>query len=392
MKCPAFLPVVAVCAFPALVWAVYAPIPEQEQGRAFAVRLGGSVHHDSNIFGSAQGAIDSLVFSFAPSLAYNGSLTDQTFLSAGYDLRYDHVQDRPGKQNLTSHTGSLRLAHAFSDATNVDVSDRYMIAKNPESLLAGVPLNTDQSFKMNEFNARFATAAGAKGAVVAKYRNLDMAYDTGSLAAQLDRRESLAGLEAAFRLLPETKLVGEYRYLDIAYASAGALKDKRSHFFLAGLDHSPSEAVTLTARAGAEDRTRDGAADTTAPYAELSGRYAYAEGSFVSGGYLFTLEEPSDVVRFTDTKVNRLFVNVQHRLSALVTASSSLTYEPSQLQGRAGLADLDETVTRVGLALSWTPTKNWIVSATCDLDQVASDDAARDQERTRLGVDARFSF
>lgn len=392
MKCPAPLLALAVLAFPALALAVYAPIPEQDQGKAFAVRLGGSVYHDSNIFGAAQGEIDSLVFSVAPSIAYNGSVTDQTFVSAGYDLKYDHVQDRPGKQNLTSHTASLRLAHAFSDATNVDVSDRYLIAKNPESLLAGVPLNTDQSFEMNEFNTRFATAAGAKGALVFKYRNLDMAYDTAGLAAQLDRRENLAGLEAAFRLLPETKLVGEYRHLDIAYASAGSLKDKRSHFFLAGVDHSPGEAVTLTARAGAEDRSRDGAADTTSPYAELSGRYAYAEGSFVSGGYLFTLEEPSDVQRFTDTRVNRLFVNLQHRVTALVTASGSLTYEPSQLQGRAGLADLDETVTRLGLALSWTPTKNWIVSATCDVDQVASDDAARDQDRTRLGVDAKFSF
>ena len=394
-SCPrrgVLLSLVPLLVAPAAALAVYAPIPEQDQGKALLVRLGASVYHDSNIFGSATGEVDSMVYSVAPGISYNGSLSDQTFLSAGYDLAYDHVADRPGKQNLTSHTLSVRLAHAFSDATSIDVSDRYQISKNPQSLLAGVPLNTDQSFKMNEFNARFATAANAKTGLVFKVRHAAMAYDVAALATQLDRDEALAGVEASFALLPETKLVGEYRYLDVAYDRGGALKDKRSHFVLAGVDHNPGQQLTLSARGGLEDRTREGAGDTTSPYVELSARYAYAEASFLSGGYSYTIEEPSDVVRFTDSKVSRLFVNLQHRLSGLVTASGSLTFEPAQLQGRAGVADVDERTTRLGLALSWTPSPNWRVSATLDFDRVASDDANRDQSRDRMGVNAQFSF
>ncbi|MBA3849899.1 MAG: hypothetical protein C0502_07870 [Opitutus sp.] len=377
---------------PLSLFAVYAPIPEQEQGKALSFRLGASVYHDSNIFGASTGEIDSVVYKVSGGIAYNGSLTDQTFLSASYGVDYDHFVDRPSRKNLTSHAFALRLAHAFSKTSNLDLSDRYMISKNPQSLLAGLPLNADQSFKLNEFNARLVTTVGQKTGLAFKYRNLSMAYDTATLAALLDRRENLLGLEASFALLPVTKLVGEYRYLDIAYDTAGNTKDKQSHFLLAGVDYNPAQEVTLSGRAGFEDRTRKGAPDTTAPYLEFSARYAYAEGSFFSGGAAYAIEEPSDTTRFTDSKVPRLFANVQHRLSGPVTFSGSATFEPSRLQGRRPQADLDETVLRFGLALSWVPNKNWLVTGTYDRDRIDSDDNSRDQERDRYGLSARFSF
>lgn len=383
----------AFCAFvPSLALAVYAPIPEPEQGKALAFRVSGSVSYDSNIFGAPTNEIDSLVYSVRPSVSYNNSLSDQTFLSLGYELSLDHMPDRPAKQNLTSHNLSARLAYQFSEDSNLDLSDNYEIAKNPQSLLAGVPLNTDQSYERNEFNARFATSAGPKLGLTLKYRNADTAYDTATLAAQLDRMEQLFGLEGSFAYLPETKLIGEYRYQDIAYDTAGAFKDKRSHFFLGGVDYTAAKKLVLSARAGAEDRSRDGERDTTVPYAEISARYAYAEGSFLSGGYAYTLEEPSDVTRFTDTEVNRFFANVQHRLSALITASGSLTYEPSVLQGRRGVSDVDESVVRLGLGVTWALRPNVSVSATYDVDEVYSDDANRDQSRQRVGVSARLVF
>lgn len=391
MKLSPRLAVLAV-ALPVAALAVYAPIPEQEQGKALTFRLGASISHDSNIFGAATKEIDSMVYSVTPSLSYNGSLDDQTFLSLGYDLSYDHIVDRPGKKNLSSHTLSARLAHAFSDSSNIDVSDTYQISKNPQSLLAGLPLNTDQSFKLNQFNARYTAALNQKTTLTLKYRNMDYAYDLASLADQLDRMEHLAGVEAGFAYLPETKLVAEYRYQRVAYSASAATKDKTSHFLLAGADYNPDKQLTLTARAGFEDRNRNGAPDTTAPYVELSARYAYSEDSFFSGGYVYTLEESSDVLRFTDTRVNRFFANVQHRLSGPLTLSSSFTLEPDKLLGRAGQADIDETVLRFGLGLTWAPAPNWSVTANYDRDHVGSDDASRDQERNRYGVSARFSF
>jgi hypothetical protein len=384
------LPILLLGVLPA--YAVYAPIPEQEQGKALSFRLGASVYHDSNIFGAATGAVSSLVYNVSPGVAFNSSITDQTFLSLTYDLSLDHMVDRPGSKDLTSHSFSARLAHQFSQSSNLDLTDAYQISKNPQSLLNGIPLNGDQSLKRNEFDARYTGAAGAKTGFVVKYRNIDLQFDNAVLATSLDHTEQLAGVELNHALLPETKLAGEYRYQDISYGTGGANKNKRSNFLLAGVDYNPGEKLTTTARVGFESRSRESERSSTAPYAELTGRYAYAPGSFLAGGYTYTYEESSDVIRFTDTKVNRFFVNLQHRLSALVTASGSLDYEPSVLQGRRGFANLDETTTRFGLGISWLPNKNWTISATYDLDKVSSDDPNRDQDRGRYGVSARVTF
>ncbi|WP_438479016.1 outer membrane beta-barrel protein [Oleiharenicola lentus] len=377
---------------PSLALAVYAPIPEQEQGKALTVRLGGSIYHDSNIFGAATNEIDSMVYNVSAKLSYNGSLSDQTFATGAYEISNDYVPDRPGDENLVSHTLNARVAHAFSSATNIDVSALYNVAQNPESLLAGVPVNTDQSYKRAQVDGRFTTTVGQKTGAVAKYRFIDFNYDDTALGNQLDRAENLFGLEGTYALLPETKLVAEYRYQTIGYDVSGAFKDKDSHFFMGGVDYNPSKQLFLSARAGLEDRSRDSAPDTTSPYVELSSRYAYAEGSFISGGYVYTLEESSDIVRFLDAKVNRFFANVQHRLTGTLSASGSLTYEPSQLQGRGLQADLDETTTRFGLGLAWQPNKNFTLAGTYDFDDVNSDDANREQNRSRFGVSAHYTF
>ena len=117
-----------------------------------------------------------------------------------------------------------------------------------------------------------------------------------------------------------------------------------------------------------------------------------AEKSFIAAGYAYTLEETSDPERFTDTKVHRLFANVQHSLTALIVASGSLTYEPSTLQGRRGTSDISEKNLRGGAAISYLPTKNWTITAGYDYDRVRSDDASRKLERQRIALSALFTF
>lgn len=386
------LSVLAALSVPSLALAIYAPIPEQEQGKALTYKLGASIYHDSNIFGAATGERSSMVYNFNGTIAFNGSIDDQTFASASYELSNDHIADRPGQKNLTSHSLSGRIAHSFSPDSNIDVSGAYDIEKNPQSLLAGVPLNTDQSFDRAEADVRYSTAVGQKVGAVAKYRFINYAYDNTNLSSQLDRSENLLGLELSYAMLPETKLVGEYRFQKISYDTGAALKDKTSNFLMAGFDYSPSKQMMISGRGGFEARSRDSQPDTTAPYVELTSRYGYAEGSFLAAGYSYTIEEPSDTNRFNDSKVSRLFVNLQHRLSGAFTASGSFTYAPAKLQGRGTQADIDETSTRFGLGLTWQPNKNWTVSSTYDLDNVDSDDASRGQNRNRFGVSANFTF
>ena len=94
-----------VCCFLAALrlGAVYAPIPELEQGKALTVYLEAGSYYDSNIFGGSVQEIDSFVYELKPSLVFNASLDAKTFASAAYHLSFDYVPDRPGKKNLDSH-------------------------------------------------------------------------------------------------------------------------------------------------------------------------------------------------------------------------------------------------------------------------------------------------
>lgn len=373
-------------------FAVYAPIPEQEQGKAWSASLRGGVSYDSNIFGAPTDEIHSWVYSIAPRLKYNQSVTDQLFVSAGYELDLDYFNNRPGTKALFSHRLDGRAAYAFSPVTTLDLSDTYDISKNPAALLAGAPVNTNQSYKSNQFDGRLQTSPLPKAGVVFKFRSLNYRYDDGFLAGELDRIENLFGFEGNYAVLPELKAAAEYRYLNIHYDTAGGTKNKDSNFLLAGADYALGRQYTASIRAGFEQRHRESQRDITAPYAELSGKYDYADRSFISAGYAYSLEEASDVVTFTDEKVNQFFVNVQHAVSALVVASASLDYEPAVLEARRGFANANEDTTRAGLALTWLPTKNWSLTASYDYDRVSSDVKSRELTRHRTGLDATYSF
>jgi len=391
MKFQRFVPLLGIVIAP-VAMAVYAPIPAQEQGKSLTILARAGVSHDDNIFGAASNEIHSTIFTFAPELKYNASATDQTFVSASYKLTLDHFSDRPGDKTIDSHDFKFRVAHSFSRDSNLDITESYNIAKNPESLLAGVPINTDQSYKRNQLDGRLLTAFGPKTAGTIKARSVVYRYDSANLSTDLDRSELLLGAEGSYAFLPEVKMVGEYRRQDIGYRTGGSFKDKQSDFLIGGVDYNVGRSTTLTARLGYEWRDREGAANSDTPYVEISYKHDYAEKSYIAAGYVYTFEEVSNVALYTDTKVNRFFVNLQHALTGLIVASGSISYEPSKLQGRGALVDLDETTLRFGAALSYLIDQHWTASLTFDHDKVDSDSASRELTRNRYGVSATVSF
>jgi hypothetical protein len=375
------------------LWAVYAPIPEEDLGQTFTVQLGGSVFHDSNIFGGATGEISSMVYRFAPSLSFNSSVTPQTFVSAAYSFNFDRVVDRPLNEDLTSHFLRGRIAHSFHERSNFDFNVLYSVVGNPESLLAGIPLNTDQSFDSSQVDFSYTGTLSQRMGFTFKGRNSTFAYDLTRLSTQLDRDEFLLGLSGDYTLSEASKLLAEYRFLNVGYDAGGSSKDKESHYVLGGFDYSPSEKLSWSVRAGLEMRSRSGAPDDDAPYAEVTGRYAYAEKSFLSVGYIRAIEESSNIDTYTDVEVNRFFVNLQHALTAQVIGSLLYNVEPSVLIGRKGIApDRDEVTQRFGVAMTYQPARHWTVAGTVDWDITNSDDSNRDLNRQRVGVDIRYKF
>ncbi len=371
---------------------VYAPIPEQEQGKDLVIKAKVGLAHDSNLFGAASGAVSTAVWTLAPHATYNASLTAQTFFSAAYGLTLDQFDNRPGDKLLDSHEASVRLAHAFSKSTTIDLNESLSVTRNPESLLAGVKLNTDQSFTRNQLDGRFSTPINAKAEATVKVRSVYYEFRDAALGRSLDRIENLYGLSANYALLPEAKAVAEFRHQDVYYTKEGEMKNKSSEYLMGGVDYEVARKLSLSGRLGVEWRSRTAERDTTSPYAEFTAKYDYAEKSFLLGGFGYSIDETSDTARFNDSKAYKGFVSIQHSVTALIVASGSLTYEPATLQGRRGQANVDEKTVRTGAALSYLPTKNWLISASVDYDRARSDDAVRNLSRTRVGVSAVYSF
>ncbi len=373
-------------------WAVYAPIPVQQQGKDLSFSLESGISYNSNIFDTATDPIGSIVFEVAPDLTFNSSLSNQTFFSAGFRPTLDYFENRPGEKLLYSQAVNARLAHSFSRTSVLDLSDAYSYDQNPEAIVNGAPVNTDQTLQSNEFDARYSFSPTEKLGLVLKARSVYYDYISEQLGEELNRFENLYGLEFDYTLLPDLKVAGEYRHQDVDYSNNPSNNNKHSDFLMAGFDYNVGPRLTASLRLGVEYRHRDGLSDETSPYAEFSTKYDYAKGSFVSVGYSYSLEETSNPILFSDEKTNRIFVNIQHAFSALIVGSASVDYEPATLVGRPGQADVSEDTTHAGVALTYLPARDWTLTASYDYDFVDSGISNRGLDRSRVGISATVVF
>ncbi len=378
--------------FCATARAVYAPIPEQEKGKGLTISLESGITYDTNIFGSATDAISSFVYEVSPKFAFNSSLSEQTFFTASFQPRLDYFDNRPGEKALYSQDIDARLAHSFSPASVLDLSDEYAYDQNPESLLSGVPVNTDQTLESNQFDGKYTFSPVERLGMVLKTRIMYYDYVDAVLGDELNRFENLYGLEFDYTLLPELKLAGEYRHEDVDYRNNPSENDKHSDFLMAGFDYKVGPQLTASVRVGGEHTRRDGLSDQTTPYVEIAGKYDYAKGSFVSAGYTYDLEETSNPILFSNERTNRIFANIQHAFTAEIFGSASLEYAPATLVGRPGQADIEEDTTHAGLALTYVPDRNWTVSATYDYDFVDSGISNRGMNRSQFGMRGTVTF
>jgi hypothetical protein len=376
----------------AVARAVYAPIPDQQQGKDLTISLEAGITYNTNIFGAPTSPISSMVYELSPKIAFNSSVTESTFFSASYHPTLDYFDNRPGTKAVYSQAVEARVAHSFSQTSVVDLTDAYSYNQNPEALLNGAPVNTDQTIQSNEFDGRYTLAPTEKLGLVLKTRSVYYDYRNPVLGGELNRFENLYGLEFDYTLLPDLKAAGEYRHQDVDYSNNPSTNNKHSDFLMAGFDYAAGPKASASVRVGGEYRTREGLSSETTPYAEVSGKYDYAKGSFVSVGYTYSLEETSDPLHYSDEKTNRMFVNIQNAFSALVVGSASLDYEPAVLVGRPGNANLKEDSTHAGVAATYLPSKNWTVSLSYDYDLVDSGASSRGLNRSRVGLSATVVF
>ncbi len=383
----------SIIALPATLFGVYAPIPEQEQGKAVVLSLESGFFYDSNILGTPDGEIDSTVFSVTPQIKYNASIEEQSFIEASYRLQALLYSDRPSEDTLFNHNFNAQLSHTFSPGMVMDVSDTLMLIDNPESFLVGL-LQTDQSGINNQFDFRLLSELSQRASLTVKYRNFNFAYDNADVSTVLDRNDNQFGVQVGYKWVPETSFVFEYRFQDRSYDTDGALKDSDSNFFLTGVDWAPSPTVQISGRIGLDDRNQNAGNSGTNFYGQLTGIYQYSDKptSFLAFSVTYETVETSAPVTFSGEETFSLLFNVQHALTAKIFLAGSIYYDDADLIRQTALANVTDNTLRLGLSAIYQPTKNWSVIFSYDLDDTDSDDFVRTENRSRVGISARYSF
>lgn len=382
---------------PAIAFAgIYAPVPEQEVGRNIVAEIEGGILYDSNIFGAASGAEHSTVYSVSPRLKLNSPISDQTFVNGHYFLDVLSFSDRPGGEDtLYNHEFHGRLAHSFNETTELLISDTLSDIDNPESSLATGSLQVDQSFQQNDFDAKLNLGVNERFGLGLKYRWSAIDYEQAFLSLLLDRDTYQSGAEAKFFMGPEASVIGEVRYQANTYAFDGReSKDSTSIFYLGGFDRKLGPKSELTLRVGAEDRDHNAPAggDDTQAYGDIGYYNEYAQGSFMSLGASFGTRESDAPDSYFGEETLSIYGSIQHALTAKTSISGSLTFEDASLDGRPGFSDIDESVTRVGLGLTYLPSPNWALILDYALDDRSSDVRAREEVRYRAGISVRYTF
>ena len=219
--------------------AVYAPIPDQEQGKDLTVSSRPGITYNSNIFGAATSPIGSVVYEVSPKVTWNTSVTDQTFFSASFHPTLDYFDNRPGKK--TRLQPGDRRARGPRLLQDLDAGPERRLFLQPEP--GGAPERRRRSIRTRRSRATSSTGASRSrrrrsSAWSSRPAACTSTTRTRRSGTQLNRFENLYGAEADFTLLPDVKLAGEYRHQDVDYSNNASTNNKHSDFLMAGFDYA----------------------------------------------------------------------------------------------------------------------------------------------------------
>lgn len=260
---------------------------------------------------------DSYGFEVSPSFNINIPL-EQTFIGLGYTYRFVYFEDRDFKGNPEDpydqgHQASLRLDHQFSERSKLELSDTFVISREPTIVEEGIPglTRTESDILRNTAAATFSTDLSELFSIALGYTNNYYDYEqeakdvgAGSRSALLDRITHLGSINLRWQARTTTVALVGYQYGRVNYTSEDPLtpllapgnplnqpevRDNYSHYIFVGADQQIASQVTASVRAGAQITVYDNLPsafkdEQISPYADASLSYAYASGSSLQVG------------------------------------------------------------------------------------------------------------
>jgi hypothetical protein len=148
-------------------------------------------------------------------------------------------------------------------------------------------------------------------------------YDSQTIGVFQDRVENTFGNEFRFLLVPTTTLVAEYRFGIVDYKDAPL--NSKTHFILAGFDHTFNPRLLATVRGGAEFRSYDQDGNRNGPYFEGNLTYALGRRTSLSWTNRYGIEEP-DVTNTQSRTVFRTGLEGKMSLAPRLSTTAGIYY------------------------------------------------------------------
>lgn len=377
--------------------------------------------YDSNSTATADGAeVESFGVGLEAGVGYNLPL-NQGFLGADYTYGLKWFEGRESGDADHSHKFNLKLDHSFSERYKVTLKDSFVFTDEPTVVDEGgvVTARTKADVMRNRANLDFAAQFTPKLGATIGYENLWYDYDQGasdvapgvaSRSQLLDRMEHSVPVEGRYTLNPETVLLGGYKFSLADYTSntpyniqtsVGGLpllivgvppevRNSRSHFIYAGVEHNFTPQLNGSLRAGVQLREYTdippgfgGVVDDDAsnPYVDGNLSYLYNPGSYVLLGYRF--QRTATDLGVLDAETHLVYLNWTHRITARLNANLTYQWQLSEFnQGFASDVDGSEDMFNIfGFNLSYSINEFLSAEAGYNFDDLDSDTAGRSYTR-----------
>lgn len=371
--------------------AAYAPgLSAQDSAKSWSVHGGLQGFYDSNSTASPDATRqESWGVGFDVGVGYNLPL-DQTFLGVDYTYGLKWYEARVDNNTDQTHIFNLKLDHAFSERYDVSVKDSFIYSREPTVIDAGgattapTQLRTEGSGMRNRGNIDFGMQFSPKWGVGIGYENnwYDYDQDVGDVAPGvasrsqlLDRMQHLIPIDARYTVNPKFVALVGYQYGLTDYSSndnyfsgnvggvvAPDWRNNNAHYGYLGGEYAVSSQLNLAFKGGAQYTTYDNlkSYDTTldenqvTPYADLSASYMYNPGSFVTGGYNYSLTATD--VQVLNNKTHVVYVALTHKITARVDANLLYQFQFSSFNDNdngSTLGNGSETFNILGLDFSY---------------------------------------
>lgn len=303
---------------------------------------------------------------------------DQTYVGLSYDYGLKYYEGRPDSNVDQSHQVNARLNHAFSERHKLDLSDSFVVAREPELIEpsgARTVLRSEGDNLRNTASIGYTAELTRLLSLVLGYSNSFYDYEqkgfNSSYSALLDRMEHLGSINLRYQAISSTVFLVGYQYGKVDYSSNDDLapgissktRNNTSHYGFVGVDHFFTHQLSGSLRAGAQftdysNRLPGTSESEVSPYVDGSFTWTYSPGSSVQLGVRHARNQ-TDIAFFggganptQDQESTTGYASWTHRITAKLKGSVLAQLQHSVFNGGAA-NDKSEDYFTSGINLSY---------------------------------------